>query len=115
MVIMNYMPEMPVRDFGIFNEADQGQQVKPLPEVQWNTQVTMTRELFDLDEIHLANYKEVSASADTEDSYIILELCFSDYRLEQRPDSEAIGRRDETITFNVDFVDLEDFIAEVRL
>ena len=56
----------------------------------------------------------MSALEDPEDNYLIVELIFSVYRLEQRPESEALERRDETITFNVEYGDLEDFVSEVR-
>jgi hypothetical protein len=75
----------------------------------------MAREMFDLDEIHLANYNMVSALEDPHDNYLIVELVFSQYKLEQRPESEVLERRDETIAFNIEYDDLEDFIAEVRL
>jgi hypothetical protein len=75
----------------------------------------MAREIFDLDEIHLANYNMVSTLDDPEDNYLIIELLFSNYKIESRPESELLERKDETITFNIEYGDLEDFIAEVRL
>ena len=112
-VIMNYMPELPTRDYGVFDEREDGS-LKPLPELAWNAEITQAREIFDLDEVHLVNYKTVVNLEDPADNYLIIELIFSHYKIEPRPDNEALERKDEVMTFNIEFGDLEDFIAEVR-
>jgi hypothetical protein len=118
LILLNYCPELPKRNYGAFEEEEVTAHQKPLPELEWNAEVTVAREMFDLDEIHLANFNMVSALEDPHENYLIVELLFSRYKLEQRPESDSgveEERRDETIAFNIEFADLEDFIAEVRL
>lgn len=100
-LIMKYLPEMPLRDYGVYNQLN-ADNVKPLPEMQWNAEVTLCREIFDLDEIHLANYRMVQALEDPSDNYLILELFLSGYHLEKKPGMPVEQSRDETVTFNIE-------------
>jgi hypothetical protein len=52
--------------------------------------------------------------SDPEEAYLIIELTFSHYKVECRPDNEELERIDETVTINIEYGDLEDFVAEIR-
>ena len=122
--MLKYLSEVPVRDNGMFDQAIQNQEVnqivKPLPEIQWDSEVTYTRQVFDLRKVVLANFTKMSGQKaedeDTDDTNLIVELVFSPYQLDTFAIQEAEVRSvQETITFNLEFDDLQDFLEEIKL
>ena len=65
-MMLKYLSDMPLRDYGVFDSnstasSNQGQKnaaslVKALPEIQWDSEVTYMRQVFDLRRVVLANY-----------------------------------------------------------
>lgn len=71
----------------------------------WDGQVTRTRKVWDLDEVLFANYKMVKGMEDVTGEYLIVELFFGGIGCEGP---------EETLSFNMPYEDLDDFIEEIR-
>ena len=83
-VVMQYLPQKPLRNYGPFKPPND-EAGKPLPVVQWDSQVVWTSRIINLRQVSLLNYKMVSAMDDPEDAMIEVRLTFSEISFDVVP------------------------------
>lgn len=83
-IVLQYLPLKPLRQYGPFRPPlVEGS--KPLPIVQWDSQVVWSRRTNNLREVKLLNYRMVSEMDDPDDSLIEVRMTFSDIIFEVVP------------------------------
>ena len=77
LLMMQYLHNRPIRDYCEFNlhPADTS---RPIPSVQWDSQVTNAYRINNLREIHLLNYKLIQGLPDAEENLCTILLIFAE-------------------------------------
>ena len=123
-MVLHYLPQKPLRQYGPF-KAPQVEGSKPLPIVQWDSQVVWTRRINNLREVKLLNYRMVSEMDDPDDSLIEVKMTFSDIAFQVVPITEHDPNankpyqspfiKQEEINFLIEYEDVEELFTELRL
>lgn len=124
-MVLQYLPHKPVRDYGLFSSGPD-ENSKPLPTVQWDSQIVFSNKINNLRQVNLLNYELVSQTEDPEDSLVEVQFVFSDISFMVVPITvkrqEALNRpyqspfvNEQTVEFLIEFDDIEELFAEMRL
>ena len=76
-LIMLYIEEKPLRDYGAFN-SHPNDTSRPIPAIQWDSMVTQTYNLSCIREVHLVNYKLISSMPHVGDDLVTVLMIFAD-------------------------------------
>ena len=124
-IVLQYLPLKPLRDYGAFKPpADETG--KPLPVVQWDSQVVWSDRIINLRQVNLLNYEMVSQMDDPEDSLIEVQMVFSEIAFDvvpvTRQDPTAHSRpycspfqNESQLSFLLEYEDVEELFTELRL
>ena len=77
--------------------------------------MTFCRPLYDLDRVQMVNYDFVNALDDPSEEYLVVEMFFSSVNSDQTSMMINDVKPEECITFNIEYDDMEEFVAEIRL
>lgn len=101
-MILKYLPNKVHRQYGIFVPQDPTH--KGCPPQQYDAEVLLNRDIFDMDSVDLLNYHSVK-NGTWFDENIIISIAFSRFGFEVQP---------EMVTITMTCTDLSDFIGELR-
>ena len=77
LLTMQYLRDKPHRSYCEFN-SHPNDTSRPIPSVQWDSQVTAAYRITNLREIHLLNYKLIQGLPDAEERMATILLIFAD-------------------------------------
>ena len=75
-VILQNLPTKPRRDYGPFT-CKPNERSKPIPVVQWDSQITFARPIEALSEIQIVNFNLISSLEDPDENLVMIVLNFA--------------------------------------
>ena len=84
LLTLQYLNDKPLRDYGQFN-THPNDTSRPIPSVQWDSQVTNAYRLLNIREIHMLNYKLIEALPNSEENLVTVLIIFAEVNYDHVP------------------------------
>ena len=83
-IVLQYLPTRPSRDFGPFTSMP-NEKARPIPDIQWDSQILQAYRLESLKQIHLVNYQLIEQLDDPDENLVTIRMTFAEPEIDHVP------------------------------